>query len=344
MKLQISADGACAFARLAIIARVVCGTIIDMPELLNAGWISVLLGALLALPAMLAVIHCRRNHILPPKSICVLFCIIAICDAAAVCSSIADSASYMALNATPAVYLMLPQLLLCLFCLRLNGDSLGASAGIWMRILPWLLLSIVLLQFKSYEPAWLTPALGPGTSNILSGALRTAGWFTLPTALYLIAEPGIGGKSTSPSIIKTLWICAGSSIFICLIASMTTPAITDTNLFTRAFRLDSLLANGRTGLAQQLPAIALWYLGVFYALLFNMFTAAALLQHIFPAWNRHACIWIPLIITGILGADKLAGRTAALTIADFLYIAQAALLAFSMTYANFSERAGTDHA
>lgn len=344
MKLQISTGAACTFARLAIIARVICGAIVDMPELLNAGWLAVLLGAILALPVAFAVSQFRKANVKPPKLLCAAFCIIAICDAATVSSSIADSASYMALNTSPAVYLMIPQLALCLFCLRLNGDALGTSAGVWSKILPWLLLIVVLLQAKNYRPEWLTPMLGPGLPTILTGALRAAGWFVLPTALYLIAEPCINSAPSPLVPMRTLCVCAGFAAFICLISSMTTPSLLDENLFTRAFRLDALLANGRTGLAQQLPTISLWYLGLFYALLFDMFTASAMLQTIRTDWNRHACIWIPMIATGILGGSKLAGRTAALRVADWLYIAQAALLAVAMVIALLPKKGGMRHA
>lgn len=344
MKLQISTDAVCAFAGLAISARVVCGTLIDMPELLNAGWIAAILGALFALPPMIAVRCCKQNSVQPSKLICGVFCAIAICDAAVASSSIADSASYMALNTTPAVYLMFPQLALCLFCLRLNGDALGTSAGIWRRILPWLLLIVIFLQAKDYRPEWLTPILGPGIPTILSGALRIAGWFTLPVGLYLIAEPGIAGKPSLLRPLKTLGISSGFAILICLIFSMTTPAITDSNLYTRAFRLDALLANGRTGLAQQLPSIALWYLGLFYALLFDLFIAVAMLQRIRPDWNRHTCIWITLIVTGILGADSLSGRTASLLLADWLYPAQSILLAITMIIPLLKKKGADSHA
>lgn len=344
MKLQISTGAVSSFARLAVIARVVCGVIIDMPELMNAGWLTVLLGGLLAPPAAFAVSQLRRTGSNPSKLLCVFFCIIAICDAATVASSIADSASYMALNTSPAVYLLLPQLALCLFCLRLNGDALGTSAGIWNRILPWILLVVILLQAKDYRPEWLTPVLGPGLPEIVTGSLRAAGWFILPTALYLIAEPGIGGKSVPLTPMKTLGVCTLFAAFICLITSMTMPAIPDKNLFSRSFRLDALLSNGRTGLAQQLPIISLWYLGLFYSLLFDMFTAAAMLQALRPDWNRHACIWIPIIITGILACEKFAGRNAALKVADWLYILQSALIAIAMFKAMLSKKGDSEHA
>ena len=260
MKLQISTGAACTFARLAIIARVVCGVLIDMPELLNAGWLTVLLGAILTLPAVFAVAHCRRSGTALPKLFCGAFCLVSLFDAAAVSSCIADSASYMALNTSPAVYLMLPQLALCLFCLRLNGDSLGTSAGVWCRILPWLLLIVIFLQAENYRPEWLTPVFGPGIHEILTGAFRTAGWFLLPISVYMIAEPGICAEPSPLKPVRTLFICACFSIVICLISSMNTPAILNENLFTRAFRLDAMLANGRTGLAQQLPTISHFFM------------------------------------------------------------------------------------
>lgn len=344
MKLQISASAACTFARLAIIARVICGVIIDMPELMNAGWLAVALGGLLALPAAFAVSRYKAAGGQPSKLICGAFFIVAVCDAAAVSSSIADSASYMALNSTAAVYLMLPQLALCLFCLRLNGDALGSSAGIWSKILPWLLAIVVLMQAEDYRPGWLTPVLGPGMPQLLTGTLRAAGWFSLPTALYLIAEPGIGGKPAPLKPVKTLGLCVGFTAFICVSFSMAVPAITDENLFTRAFRLDSLLANGRTGLALQLPTITLWYLGLFYALLFDMFAAASMLQNVLPDWNRHACIWVSMIVAGLLGAGPLSGRTASLRLADWLYIVQSLLLMVAMLTALFSRKGGERNA
>lgn len=332
MKLRISTGAACAFARLAIIARVACGVLIDMPNLMNAGWLSALLGAILSVPTVYAITQYRQGNRTIPRALYGVFSLIALCDAAAVSSCIADSASYMALNTSPAVYLMLPQLALCLFCLQLNGDALGTSAGIWSKILPWLLGVIILLQAKDYQPEWLSPILGPGPREILTGALRTAGWFTLPTALYMIAEPEIHGKSKPLNPMKTLFLSACFTVIICLLSGMTTPSILDKNLFTRAFRLDALLANGRTGLAQQLPAISLWYVGLFYALLFDIFTAASMMQRLFPKQNHQSCIWISLIIVSILGADILAGKSAALIIADWTFIAQSLSLACAMLF------------
>jgi len=331
MKLKISAGSADSFARLAVIARTVCGVVIDLPGLLNAGWLSILLGGLLALAPALCISCLRKcERVNTPRPVRAAFFLIAIYDAGVVSAAIADSASFMALNSTAAVYLMLPQLALCLFCLRLNGDALGASAGVWNRILPCLLLIVFLLQAADYRPEWLTPILGPGASTILEGALRAAGWFTLPTALYLAAEPEVCGQETQLHPIRTLFLCTAFAVLIALSFSMMTPALLDAKLTGRAFRLDALLANGRAGLGLQVPTIALWYVGLFYALLFDLFAAAVMLQKILPGQNRDACILLSIIIAGLLGASPLCKRNGALYAAGWLYAAQCTLLALTM--------------
>ena len=309
MKLQISAGAVESMIRLAIIARTVCGILVDMPELLNAGWLSILIGALLALPLMFAISRLRavrqNQPVVLPQPLYAAFFVIAAWDAAAVASMIADSAGYLALNSTASIYLMIPQFILCLGCLLLNGDALGASAVIWNRFLPVLLLIVILLQADSLQPQWITPLLGAGIPSVLKGALRAAGWFSLPAALFLTSEPGIEGPSKPARPCETLAICALFSALISVFFSMTTPAIPDQALFSRTFRFDALLASGRSSRALQLPTIALWYPSLFYALLFDVFTGALMIQKLLPAWNRHACVWISLISTALFAASRL---------------------------------------
>lgn len=325
MKLQISAGAAEALARLAIIARIVSGVLVDMPELLNAGWLAILLGALLALPLALAVSQtlnaAQDRPVFLPRFLYVLFFAIAVWDAASIASMIADSAGYMALNSTASIYLMIPQFILCLGCLLLNGDALGSSARIWSKLLPALLLIVLLVQSGNYQPQWLTPLLGPGISPILDGALRTAGWFSLPTMLYLTSKPRIKGKSTPVHPIRTLAISAFFSTLIAAVFSMLTPAIWDQTLFSRTLRFDALLANGRSSLALQLPTIALWYPSLFYVLLFGVFTGALMLQNLLPKWNRNACVWVSLISTALFAGSRYTHPKSVIHLSGWLFAA-----------------------
>jgi len=307
MKLQISESSAGALATLAVTARIVSGVLIDMPNLLNAGWLAIVLGSLLALPLMFALTclqAARENQPNPlPRPLSAVFFIISVWDAATVAATIADSAGYLALNSTASIYLIIPQFALCLGCLLLNGDALGASAAIWNKFLPALLLIVILLQFSNYQPKWLTPALGPGLSSILSGALRVAGWFSLPAGLFLISKPDVQGRPSRLHPLRFLLLSTAFSSLIAVIFSMTTPLSADETLFSRTFRFDALLANGRNGLSLQLPTIALWYTGLFYALLFDAFTAAAMLQKFLPNQARNTCIWLSLICTALFAAS-----------------------------------------
>ncbi len=329
MKLQISDSAADSLVRPAIVARVVAGAVVDMPELMNSGWLSILLGGILTAPLYLFISRMKKlsRNVSLSCGACLLFFAISIFDAAAVAAIIADSASTMALNSTAAVYLMLPLAILCLGCLRLGGDALGASAGIWNRFLPALLAIVLILQARHYQPEWLTPLLGPGLPSIFAGALKAAGWFALPAPLFLIAEPDVKGPERKLHPLRTLLICTCFAAGIGVIFSMMTPVLQDENLGVRTFRLSLLLANGRSGLALQLPSIALWYPGLFYALLMGVFTGAVMLQKALPGWSPRACIWTAMLSAAIIAASHFSGRNTATAAAGWLYAAIIAAIA-----------------
>lgn len=347
MKLQISESAAGAFAVLAITARITGAVLIDMPDLMNAGWLSILFGALFALPVMLMLSTLRKsrqNDPFPvPRVLYVVFLIISIHDAASVAGIIADSAGYLALNSNASFYLMIPQFILCIGCLLLNGDALGASASVWNKLLPFILLIVILLQAGNYQPQWLAPLFGPGVSSIAGGTLRTAGWFCLPTALLLIAEKDVQSKPGHLRPLRILALCVLFSTLIAVSFSMITPAIADENLFSRTFRFDALLANGRNSLSLQLPAIVLWYTGQFYALLFDVFTCAVMVQRIIPRWPRNACVCISIISTALFAASGFSRPGTAIRYACWLYPILGVSVATCLLY-NIRSKGAARHA
>lgn len=328
MKLCISHDAARSLVKLAVTARVVYGVLIDMPQLFNAGWLCVLVGGALALPIWFAVSQIRKHDInrtsISFRAVCAVFFLLCVYDAGILATSVSESASYMALNSTASIYLTLPLLLLCLFCLRFNGNALGSSAGVWNRILPCILVIIILLQLGDYKPEWLTPVLGPGVKELFKSAVKVAGWFTLPVPLLLLTDSDERNPKKA-SLAYSLCLSAATAALICIAFSMMVPAIPEEKLFVRSFRLETLLSNGRSGLAMQFPAIAIWYLGLFYALLTDVFAGSILLQHAFPGMNRFVCMTAPLTISALLAASSLSDRTPALTVSGWLYPIHAAL-------------------
>lgn len=341
MKHCISDRSLSSLLKLAVTARIASGVIIDMPGLLNAGWIAVLLGAILSLPPLWAIVQCRRSNIRLPRPAVPLLLSLFVFDSASIAGLLADSASYMALNSTYSAYLLLPLLLLCLACLRLNGNAIGSSASFWNRILPWIGLIVVIIQLRDYEPLWLTPFLGPGVRKIAHEAFRIAGWITLPSVLFLITDSAAPEDAALP--LRTLPAAALLSAGACVIFGMMTPTIADSTLFTRSFRLGTLLANGRTSLALQIPSITLWYIGLFFTLLLDAFASAALLQRCLPRWNRYACTSVTLIIQFLLSSSGLAGRSASLTASALYYILTCCVIAAVMII-DFLKKGGPSHA
>ncbi|MGN0803193.1 MAG: GerAB/ArcD/ProY family transporter [Candidatus Faecivicinus sp.] len=339
MKLQISDNAACSLAKLAIAARAVYGIVIDMPELLNAGWISILLGGLLAVPLALALSMLLKNEkaapverlqnkaALPFRLVCAVFFAISAYDAAVVAAAIGNSASFMALSDVAPVYLLLPLLAICLACLRLNGNAIGMSASIWSKALVWLLLLVILLEARNYQVEWLTPVLGPGIPALLDGAVRSAGWFGLSSALFLVAAPDERDPKDHLCPLKALGTSVGFAALVSLMYSMLCPATLDGNLFSRSFRLDTLLANGRTGLSLQFPTNILWYISLIYTLLFDVFTSTIMLQAALPRLGNRICALFALIAISLLAVSRLSGRTPGLMAAGWLFCAEGALTA-----------------
>ena len=350
MKFRISDSAAASLSLLAITTRIFSGVAVDMPDLHNAGWLAVLLGGLLSLPLAWAAGQLRARCPVSPfdtlsercrpllRTIAALFAIIALWDAATVTRTIASSASYVALNSLPMFFLLLPQLLVCLWCLTLNGNPIGFAAGIWMRILPLLLLIVILLQFNAFKPAWLMPLLGPGVSDLLDGALRVSGWISMLTGLFLIAEqdPERDDKHFQP--IKALIVCVIIAAVLLLLRSMMTPPLfkgKETSIF---FQLDTLLSNGRAPHSLQLPMITLWFVGLLFLLLVDAFLCAAMLQQALPGLGKRICIAIVLVGICALALSGLTSRENALHVSGWLFAAQSTLMALVMLVLSASKK------
>jgi len=340
MKIQIGEAAASSLILPAVTMRVYYGIAIDTPSVGNAGWLSALLGGLLALPFMLAVRQLRKQCASSPvadvessqaaKPLMVVFAFSAAFDSAFITNAIAGSASYIALNAISLLYLILPQLALCLWCLTRNGNAIGTSAGVWNRILPLLMLIVVILQLPDYRPAWLTPIFGPGLPEIIDGAISTAGWLSLSAGLLLAAEnePGVPKPRIRP--LTGLLLCVGIAAFLLALRSLMTPTLPESTLATRYFRQDILISNGRASLSLQLPLTILWFMGLFYLLLYDALSCALMVQNIFPKLNRLPCLLITLGITIGIIVSGIGNRSAGQLISRWLFAAHGGTTALWM--------------
>ena len=165
MKFQIREGAAASLGTAAVVARILYGITIDLPWLYNSGWISVLLGGVLALPVALAAAQLRaasagksplsalnaRRPVLARLLAGVLM-LTAAFDATMAVDAIADSAGYAALDSVAKIYLLLPQLALCAWGLTLNGDAIGDSARICNRILLCIFVLFMLREIPDLCP------------------------------------------------------------------------------------------------------------------------------------------------------------------------------------------------
>lgn len=356
MKFRITDSAAAPLAVLAITARIFYGVVIDMTNLHNAAWLSVLAGGLLAFPLMFAAHRLREACPSSPvttlsqrcaplaRALAGVLALLSLYDAAVMARAIANSASYVALNSLPMFYLMLPQLLLCLWCLSTNGDAIGTAAGIWKRVLLALMVVVILLQFSAYRPSWLTPILGPGAADLLDGAVRVAGWISMLTGLLLIAERDPHGKTRRFQPIKTLTMCVLLAAALLLLRSMMTPPLFKGEESSIYFQLDTLLSNGRAPLSLQLPLVILWFISLLFLLLFDAFLFAAMLQTALPRFGKRLCIAITVVATAILALSNLVSRSTSQMVAEWLFVAQGTIVALSMATLLMGDKKEAIHA
>lgn len=338
MKLQITDGAAAPLIALAVAMRIVFGVVIDMPKLHCAGWLSALLGGVLALPMAFAAQRLRDSCEEPPlerdapfpRAASAAFALLSALDGAAVMRGAAHTAGYLSLRTTSLAALLIPQLLLCLWALKENGAAVGSAARIWWWILPWLLLIVLLLERNHYRFAWLTPLLGSGVSDILDGAVRAAGWMSLMLPLTLCSRRETGHPRRALRPVRLTCFIAAVSAGLILLRNLMTPPLVRGDLTSRFAQFDLLLSNGRAPLTLQFPMIVLWLVSLLVLLLFDALSVALTLQHALPKLSGRVCAFAAPMICTALALLGVGTRADAMALARWLYAAEGALLAALM--------------
>ena len=294
MKDELSRGAATANAVAAVVTRLFWGLMVDAPEVHNGAWLSVMLGSVLALPALWLIHRAVKQGTGAPLRIVLLIAIVL--DAAGTLECTAFSESCVAFNHVPAVVLMLPLLLAVGRCMYLGGDALGASARVWMRAFVPMLAVIMLFQLPYYRPAWLAPVLGFGMRGILYSALRTAGW---------IAALGGAAMALCREELKLPGLCANVGIAVAVAMALITlrlmmaPAMDPAGM-ERRIQLDALLTNGRAPMYLQLPMIVIWFVGMLHLLCFEAWSAMILMQAKYTGLGRLSAGAAVLIVITLL--------------------------------------------
>ena len=279
MKRRLSPAALSAGIPAAAVARLFYGLMVEAKDLHNGAWLSVLLGAILAMPVILLAGRCLNGGRAGALKLALLALLSM--DAAAVMEGMAYSESFIAFDHVPVVVLMLPLALALGRSLAVGGDAVGAAARIWMWAFLPLLLMVIAMQLPYYRPGWLCPVLGYGVGGVLLWSLRAAGWLAMISAAGMAVSDG---EMTFVRVRRGLMLSAVAAALLIVLRLMMTPSM-EPAAMTRGLRIDTLLTNGRAPLYLQLPMIVMWFVGLLHLLCFEGCLALTLLRDIAPSWH-----------------------------------------------------------
>ena len=202
MRLTLPLSLARPLAFAAVTTQLLMGIFLDLPWLYNAGWLSALGAVILCAPLGLALDRvtraCPRGSVaaaleeragrLIARPVFALLCLICVYETAAASRVLCNTVRHVALAEASAISLLLPLLLAAMLCACFGGQAVGGAARVWLRVMPVLLVIAILLQLRSFRPAWLAPVLGPGTEMLASGTVSASGWLSLCALVWLCAE------------------------------------------------------------------------------------------------------------------------------------------------------------
>ena len=338
MKLTLPLSLARPLTFAAVTTRLLMGIFLDLPWLYNAGWIAALGAVALCVPLGLLADRVARACPGPgvaaaleesagravARPVFALLGLIRVYETAATASVLSNTVRHVALAEASAISLLLPLLLAAMLCACLNGQAVGGAARVWLRAMPVLLAIVLLLQLRSFRPAWLAPVLGSGAEVLASGAVSASGWLSLSALVWLCAERD--EKAIKPHAALTTLIAVGafSAAVLALLAMMAPPSVRAD--LTRTYQLDKLLANGRAAQTAQLPLILLWYGGLLFNVTADLFLAGKLLQLALPRLDGRLAV---LLAGGAAGAAAMLGwaeQRMVIACARWLFAAVGALL------------------
>lgn len=321
-------------------ARLIMGVFLDMPWLYNAGWISALAALVLCVPlGMLADRFTRLSGPgdiagalereagkAPTRIICGALCLLAIYETAVTARVLSNTVRHVALSEASAISLLLPLLIVAMLAAYFNGLALGSAARIWVKIIPFLLLIVILLQMKSYHAAWLTPVLGPGAEVLATGAVSASGWLSLTAMIWLCAEKDDHAASLRTPVLGPVLITGIYCALVLALLAMMSPPSVRTDL-TRTYQLDKMLANGRASQASQLPLIILWYNSLIFTVSTNLFLGAKLMQLTIPKLDGRLAVLFAGVAAGTAAMFGLAEQGTTVELSQWLFALVGALFA-----------------
>lgn len=260
-----------------VTARILYLIVIDMPQMLNAGWLAAVMGAGLAFPAILACCLLMKKTQCPLSEglrqtlgdtgyrmiACVLSLILTY-ETASVFAMLTSSGAYATLYNMHKLLLMVPTSLSVIYACLKGGNGIGGAAQVWLRIYLVLYAVILYLEYGTANFSYVFPILGPGIPTLLKASLRTCGYFCLiPVSMmvetgYRVYGQGDRRKVPAKSILTLFFVSVLITASLLIIHSAMYPSFEAVKA-TRSMGMDMMLSNGRSNQGVQLPILIIWF-------------------------------------------------------------------------------------
>lgn len=258
--------------------------VIDLSETGNAAWLTVLLGAIMALPALFSACALLRHPAsvrsvigkTPYRLLCGALAAVYTFEAAVAFSSLAESAAYAALYVVPGWALLIFTFITASVIAYRGGNSVGGVAAVWVWAAPALYALTAIPQLESINPNWLMPLLGPGWETLLRCACPVSLLFSLIPFSMLLDDRTRETHGKPGSLLRLFIFCAISVSFLCAVHASVYPSLPFLSN-SRSMRLDLLLSGGKTNRAVQLPMLLLWYGSLITSAAFFVYAAGRFL-------------------------------------------------------------------
>ncbi|MBQ3080380.1 MAG: GerAB/ArcD/ProY family transporter [Clostridia bacterium] len=280
-------------AVLSVSARIYYLISIDYPAAENASWLIPLIGAVLALPAVLSSCFLLKRHGYPlakaietemgkncSRLFFLLFSLLMTYESACMLRILTGSAEYATLYRQPTSMFLIPTGVIMALIASKGANGVGGAAGIWLKLLPIFYLVILLMEIPTSQIGWLFPILGPGIRKMMPGAVMCAFYFTLIPLIFTVSSGEFvdGRKNTRPatpvSPLYAYLACILIPVFLLLVHTIVYPNIPGVQ-HSRSIQLNMLLANGKSNRAVQLPILIVWFSSFAITNAFDLYLANA---------------------------------------------------------------------
>lgn len=315
----------CALTLVAVITRIFYLIVIDTPETENSGWLSVLFGAALSLPAVISAYFlmkkndssletgaCKAIGKAGFRFLCLVISLALTYETSALFTILTSSGAYATLYNTHKLLLLVPTSLAVIYACTKGGNGIGGAAEVWIRIYIILYAVILFLEYNTMNASNIFPIFGPGARSLLKSAVSVMMYYCLIPVSFLIESGysvkgrGIHKRIKPESILLVFLLCVLITTALLVIHSMMYPSLTLTSI-KRSAGMDLMLSNGRSNRTVQLPILIIWFSSLALSSGYMLFCAGRLMNKALSESGRK-CMFLLGMVSMVIALFRLSGQ------------------------------------